>query len=329
MGEFLSGAYDRAELSAADAVGLLAYPDAPLDEATHATVTERTMSRENTVYYAQELQAMSDEVGLDKVLELASTMRDAGMAATRALGIEPSPYAHSVTWALWDMAKQRRTSSPEFLAEAGPDYPYRNQTGDPLTKPGIRQTIINRHVGWEIDTHLRQPGENRHIFPIAHSADEQTVDEIRRTGRRNGDAQELNSLDLARTGEVAVAALRTARHTIPERLRGVQQAHRVSNIGSTMLGAERRPDADAFHAAERQSLRLAAANIRTVPLLLKQVREWNPRTPVPPPAPIQLKPGDIRALPSWDQEQGRYVTPTSYVPQYRNAIERFVTNSVT
>jgi hypothetical protein len=325
MAEYLNGEYDRAELTAAQAVNLLIYPDAPLKKADHDAAVEHAMQGENIVYYAQELQNMSEEVGLDKVLELASTMRDAGVATTRALGIEPSPYARSVSWALWDMAKQRYTSKPEFLEEAGPDYPYRDQTGDPLASPRVRRTIINRQVGWEIDTHMQQPGENRYLFPIAHTPQETTINEIRRTGRRNGATQELNSLDLARTGEAAIAGLRTEIREIPGRYASARHARQVKGVGASMLGNKPRSDIEAFNNAELTSLAMSAEYVRTVPKLLKEVREWDSQVPVPPPAPVEVQQGDIRLIPTWNKERREYATPTSYVPHYASPIERFVT----
>jgi|GEM_PF-2893938 len=324
MAEFLGGGYDTGELTAVEAVDLLTYPDAPLEEPVRAVAVEHAMQSDSTVYYAHELQGMVGEIGLEKVLELASYMRDAGVAATRALGIEPSPYARSVTWALWDMAKQRYMSKPENLEEAGPDYLYRDQTGDPITTPAVRQTIIDRHVGWEVDAYLQQPGENRYLFPIMGTRGAHTVNTIHRTGRRNSETNELNSHDLARTGEAAIGGLRTAARNIPAQYQEARAARRVSGIGGSMLGNSPRGTADAFHAAELAALKLAAANIRTVPASLKQVREWDPTAPVPPPTPIALKPGDIRAMPTWDEQRGRYVTPTQLTPQYASPLERFV-----
>jgi hypothetical protein len=176
---------------------------------------------------------------------------------------------------------------------------------------------------------MRQPSENRYLFPITGTQEEFTINKIRRTGRRNGETQELNSLDLARTGEAAIAGLRSEIRDIPGRYASAQRARQVNGIGGSMLGNKPRTDVDAFNAAELTSLKMSAQHIRAVPKLLKEIREWDPQTPVPPPAPVQVQPGDIRFIPTWDKTKQQYVTPTSHVPRYANPIERFVTKPTT
>lgn len=161
------------EISESEAVDLLSYTDV-LDgfEATSAVAhTEESPSGRK---YTKKLMEMAKEVGKEKLIATATTLKQACLDELKRLDIEPSEFASSVSWALWGLAKQRYLS--ENPQESSPDY----KLGDPLaeddTAGEILNGIVDRHVGWEYDR--------------AHHV---------KTGQRNQTGQ-LRSKDLAALG---------------------------------------------------------------------------------------------------------------------------------
>lgn len=199
--EFLSGAHDTNALTAAEAVELLAYPDLDNNQAEH----EYIVDADNTVAYAQELQRMVGEVGRENVLELAGLVRDAAVNAVKAIGIKPSTHTTQLSWALWDMAKQRVASSDRFLASAGPGYKYRDVVGDALVDPKVRQTIVHRQVGWEVDSQLQLPLTT--LYPLTGTGALKNIHAIQRAGTRKGPKNELDSFSLMQIGEESMTAV--------------------------------------------------------------------------------------------------------------------------
>lgn len=181
----LDGHYDRAgELSGRQAVLRLMYTDVPMSDHGRRESTAHTLSAPNTFAYARELQAMDTEVGIETVDTLAGEMSGAAVDVLRTLGMEPTGYAKSTSWALHDIAKQRCLSR-----EAHDDnYPYADSIGNMLAQPELRLLSIDRMVGWEIDLAARNDRLNQIDTSALFDADPQ-IDEkilaILRDGRRS------------------------------------------------------------------------------------------------------------------------------------------------
>lgn len=206
-------------LSLEQATTWLTYPDAPLTDELRQQTTEKSLKAPRLALYAHELREMS-EASKGRILSLARTMRAASVTVLRGMGIEPTPYAHSLTPYLWDMAKQRYWDRQP----TSPDYSYRKLTGDALSKSAVRHTVIARHVGWEIDCAARF--SNNPYPAILNTESRQAIQDIIDTGQRNGKMEELNSLSLFELGETAITAIEEtngvliSRHYGHERLIG-------------------------------------------------------------------------------------------------------------
>jgi hypothetical protein len=121
--------------------------------------------------YAHTLVDMSHEVGADKLLELATDMREASGETLLALGIVPSAASTSISWGLRALVEQRRAREN---AEAYPEL-----IDDPLSNtPGgarSRLDILDRHLGEEIDSIL---GLNTNLGPHRAQSTLKTIDRL-------------------------------------------------------------------------------------------------------------------------------------------------------
>lgn len=265
--EFLGGEYDTPGLSAEEAVSWLAYSDLP-DPVARQNAMDYVRQAPNTVVYAQELQSMVAEIGRENVLELAALLRDTTLCAVQSLGIAPDtsppdPYTERTSWALWDMAKQRRLNREDIEATRDPAYPYRDMVGDAFVNSRVRQIIVARQVGWRIDAYLRIPLTT--LSPIDGTPGLQVIRETRGEagGRRNGEQQELNSRDLVEVGSAAIDGVRENAPRIPEML----EANKRSGGRGPMGG---------YDPQKAANLHLAQESIVHLDTLLVELNSWQP-----------------------------------------------------
>jgi len=178
------------------AVDLLSYTDV-LSQDEVAAAIEFTNTSANGLKYAQELQAIVKEQGLKHVTDVAQQIQQECLEDMQKLGITPSKFAESRSWALWDIAKQRYyLTHPE---ERDEDYDGKNfmTPRDPLAEgyDGIvkRGEIIDRHIGWEADL---AASEGR--YRVGGQLMDEAQEVINR-GERNHTGQ-LRSYELAKLG---------------------------------------------------------------------------------------------------------------------------------
>jgi hypothetical protein len=104
--------------------------------------------------YASELAEMQRRVGIENVISLAEDLRLEALAELERFGVSPGIYGHSLSWAVWDLAKQAYLSKhPEENGEGySPVDPF-NADSDERSR--MLREIIDRHVGWELDEKVK------------------------------------------------------------------------------------------------------------------------------------------------------------------------------
>lgn len=92
--------------------------------------------------YAAEL-AKQDKAA---VMKLQRQLQTAFMKAMNRLGLTPSVYGKSESWALWDIGKQL------YMREHPQASSSKYHLGDPFTDKRVQKEIVERHIGWELES---------------------------------------------------------------------------------------------------------------------------------------------------------------------------------
>jgi len=178
------------------AVSLISYADV-LDSDEAKSAVEYTKNSENGMKYAHQLQKIVAEKGLATVMSLAEKLKDKCLEDLKSLGIKPTKFAESTSWALWEIAKQHYFfEHPDEVSDeySGQNYVY---IANPLEQDHAgklkQEEIIDRHLGWEANIAL----DNREFTP--HEVVRQEVLDVYFRGQRNQTGQ-LKSFELARMG---------------------------------------------------------------------------------------------------------------------------------
>ena len=121
----------------------LGYQDAEIPEKDKKNALDFVRASESGKKYADALTEMTGKRNLNEYENSASKMVAECSDILNRLGITPTPYAGSKTWAMWDIAKQYHfLLHPE---EADPKY----RIADPIEDSTKRDEVVDRHVGWE------------------------------------------------------------------------------------------------------------------------------------------------------------------------------------
>lgn len=147
-------------LSNKEAVELLSYTDI-LDGDEARGAIEYTETSPNAQKYAAELQLLYEKHGWKKLDGLARDLQEKCLDMFSPLGIKPSKFAQSKSWALWDIAKQHYYfSHPNETSEQYTGLNRSIKLADPFedTPAGAlkRHEIVSRHLGWEADLAIRE-----------------------------------------------------------------------------------------------------------------------------------------------------------------------------
>ena len=183
-------------ISPDEANDLLGYGDVDFTPEEAQLVADSEQDPEKSAQkrkYVDALINMAEQYGKDAVLQTAENIRNACFEELDRLGLQPSKFGRSITWALWDMAKQRRLF--EYPTESHPDYELGNPMADDEWGAKIRQVIADRHVGWEYDA---ATGFGNAIDAVAPLGPE-SANRIILSGQRN-DTNQLRSLEYSRLG---------------------------------------------------------------------------------------------------------------------------------
>lgn len=121
----------------------LRYQDAPMSEEERRKQFEPGRHDASRVKYATALQEMMRQRSPDIIVSNAEYLQAELLSILGRIGISPTPYGMSVTWAMWDMGKQYHFFTHQ--EEADPKY----SIGNPLESSEKRHEILCRHLGWE------------------------------------------------------------------------------------------------------------------------------------------------------------------------------------
>lgn len=178
-------------------VNLLSYNDTlGKDEASINANLNRTLALPNIERYIESINELSKKYGNEAVLAQAKALRDKCVAELTSMGIKPSEYAGSMSWAMWDIAKQfHMLNHPEDTSDK-----YKRSLADPMeeSRKGElkRDEIVSRHIGWEAQ------GERERLFGLSPEA----KDILAKLDV--GGVDELSSYDLSRLGEELTRSFR-------------------------------------------------------------------------------------------------------------------------
>ncbi len=170
----------------------LRYQDAPISEEAKKSQFEVGELDESRAKYAQALQIMMRERSPEIVVSNAEMMRDELLAILGRMNFTHTPYARSVTWALWDMGKQYHYfTHPD---EADKRYTIAN----PLDSSEKRDEILHRHLGWEFHAAYIKKRLSQELLGLIDTHPE-IKELISKEVKTNNS---LSSLDLAELGKL-------------------------------------------------------------------------------------------------------------------------------
>jgi len=169
----------------------LSYQDAALPTETKQSSLEFSRKSPSASAYAETLLEMTGKYNLYKVEQAAKGMVKECDEVLTQLGILPTPYSKSKTWAMWDIGKQYYYFTHPEKADAG------YTLGDPLESDEKRQEIVNRHIGWEAFAAFTKRGNKDFIRHVPKERRETALEYLGRVPKENGT---LSSKELAELG---------------------------------------------------------------------------------------------------------------------------------
>ncbi len=132
----------------------LSYQDADLSNEDKKSSLKASLALPSAQKYAKVLQRLDDS-SMRQVIELAVSLEKECSKYLAILGVTPSPYAQSRTWAIWDIAKQMYMMDHPEQTDV-----TRYNIGNPLQDGTIRFDILDRHLGWELENSFWEPNDS-------------------------------------------------------------------------------------------------------------------------------------------------------------------------
>ncbi len=184
---------NRAPIDERTALELLSYADVISGEELEKAVAANA-SKEG---YKQTLIDLMQEHGKKEVMSQAAELRKKCLDTLKELGIEPTKYGESISWALWDITKQSYLAKHPEESD-GSKYKLGYPLAQDQNGAELLQEIIDRHVGWEIMS--KHDGEENAPINLSTEATNEIL-KILNESERNESGQ-LHSYDLAKVGRV-------------------------------------------------------------------------------------------------------------------------------
>lgn len=122
----------------------LSYKDTDFGEDVKKNMFRYNLSSDSADKYSEELVDLADSVGMNTIENLAQQMITECSDVLIRLGVTPSPYAKSKTWAIWDISKQFYYLNHPNQADS------RYLVADPIHSIEKQKEIVDRHIGWEV-----------------------------------------------------------------------------------------------------------------------------------------------------------------------------------
>ncbi len=132
----------------------LSYQDTPLSEDEKKATLKAALGMESSNKYATILQSIRSW-DRSSIEDMAEKMRIECLGYLEQLGVKSSAYGQSGTWAVWDIAKQLY-----MLRHPEESDSTKYHLGNPFTDERVRQDIVDRHLGWELDNYLWEPSDS-------------------------------------------------------------------------------------------------------------------------------------------------------------------------
>jgi hypothetical protein len=200
--EYLSQPELLPDEPSSDAVpDLLSYQDANIPDDFKEKSLFAVLHSDSGDKYTEDLSRTFDEIGAVETVLVAEAIKVEAVKLCKNLGIPVSPYANSITWVLWDIAKQRYLKNNP--SESGVGY----ELGDPLQKTeesfAKRNEIMHRHIGWEAYQAYKSDPEFKKKMDDKYEwgAKREVYDLFNRQPKENGT---LSSKELAALGRCLV-----------------------------------------------------------------------------------------------------------------------------
>ena len=128
------------------------YGDAAINDGQKRKAFADALAADHAHEYAAEIVKLSKEIGIEPVVRLANELRSDLYQKAGALHIEMTPYANSISWAMWSIARERF----DFRHQDNVEEKNRKRLGDPITSKRKQNEIMRRHLGWETHVAYRQ-----------------------------------------------------------------------------------------------------------------------------------------------------------------------------
>ena len=150
--------------------------------------------------YGAALSKLDGAYRIDRIDGLASSLKDRVLDWMQRMGLSPSPYTPSISWARWDIAKQYYLSKrPE---ESDPE---RYHLGNPMEDQRVQDEIAYRHLGWEIHSKWIHDSEQKEIIHRKLSGKPSAEGILEILDMRTKEDGQLPSDQLAKLGRLMVA----------------------------------------------------------------------------------------------------------------------------
>src|SRR3989344_8368304 len=126
----------------------LSYQDAHVDDSTKDGMAKAVENSSRAREYGLTLYKLLKKHGQKETEEVAGKMVSDTGKFLRKLGLKPSPFAESKTWAMWDIAKQQYYFELYQKEGRTPEHQKGYLIESPFTEIKHRE-MIDRHAGWE------------------------------------------------------------------------------------------------------------------------------------------------------------------------------------
>ncbi|MEN9920902.1 MAG: hypothetical protein RL538_795 [Candidatus Parcubacteria bacterium] len=173
----------------------LSYQDAVLPEEQRVQMLEWTKTADNAQRYAGSLENLFKHLDVETVRGLAERLQKTMIDVANSIDVPVSPFGKSITWAMWDIAKQEYFV--EHPDESGAGY----EVASPFESEQKCEEIVNRQLGWEAYRAYQQDPSFKNLLDTKGIPNEARVLLSKAAKESNGT---LSSSDLALLG----AALR-------------------------------------------------------------------------------------------------------------------------
>lgn len=176
------------------------YQDSPnLTSEEKQEIIKRSIKNQSAIKYAKILLKLQEKDELENYYMLSKSLFTRTFKLLSEFEIEPSQYSQSISWSMWDIAKQlyylenpKKSNGNYILA-------------DPLEDEDKQEEIINRHIGWILTENIYNGNVDLLLNKIKNSSyTKKIIDYI--IVRTNDETRSVSSHELATLGKEVLFA---------------------------------------------------------------------------------------------------------------------------